>query len=58
MTVLWDAFRLFAANLVLKVAAVALIVCLPCTRGLLVLAKGVAPEVYRNRDRGGRVHWF
>jgi hypothetical protein len=50
--------RLFAAALLLKVAAVALIVCLPCTRGLLVLAKGVAPEVYRNRDRGGRVHWF
>jgi hypothetical protein len=58
MTVLRDAFRLFAAKLAIKLGEVTFGFCLPCARGLLALAKALAPEVYRNRDRGERVHWF
>ena len=44
MTVLRDAFRLFAAKLAIKLGEVTFGFCLPCARGLLALAKALAPE--------------
>jgi hypothetical protein len=52
MIVLWHAFRLFSAKLVIKVAEVTFLVCLPCTRGLLALAKRLVPEKYRGLMSG------
>ena len=59
MTVLWRIFRMATANRIAGLAEATLyVVPMSCTRGLAALARALVPEVYRNRDRGERMHWF
>ena len=59
MSTLWRIFRMALANRVAGLAELTLYrVPMAWTGVLVALARAMVPEVYRNRDRGERVHRF
>jgi hypothetical protein len=59
MSILWRLFRMALAKRVVALAEATLyFVPRSCTRGLAALARALVPEVYRDLNRGERVHRF